>query len=354
MALINTLTKALGWIFASLIVGLVMFYLLLLAINWQDEAPGAAALQLKAVQKTYTDNKTTDNGYVVFSQHASSVEHQVAPALQQLIQQCYQARCEAVLNNAASQLPELIAQHQLLLKFYQQIRSYSHWYEPPITDVLQEIPPYQVLRNAQQLLLFQAWLAAHEQDVIRARQLLQQDLAFWRTVLPNNNSLLSKMLTVAAVKKHFAFAELIQQQLEPSLQAAVIPAIWSQPFTDNELDMQQAFSGEWVFVSTQMQQSMQQPSDKNMPVLEKLGLMLFRPLVLLQATNNENAERLLRIANGGVVPEQPWFSWLYNPVGKILNSTGSEAYSEYARQVSELELLRQQALSPYVLAANGV
>ncbi|WP_165907366.1 hypothetical protein [Rheinheimera sp. D18] len=52
---------------------------------------------------------------------------------------------------------------------------------------------------------------------------------------------------------------------------------------------------------------------------------------------------LLAQVNGHAAAEPTWYSWLYNPVGKVLNSM-TVNYVSYHARLAQLETLRQQAI----------
>ncbi|MGP9799582.1 hypothetical protein [Rheinheimera sp. NSM] len=345
MQLLLKLTKVLGLALAILLSVVTVIYILLLIINLQDETPSAAALTMQALQQPVADMNADNNGYLYFHQHAGSAEHLVSEDFSLLMRQCDVSDCHAVLM-AQPQLAQLVEQHRALADFYQQVRSYSHWYEPIPVDTAEAMPSYQSLLHAQQLLLLQAWLAVQQQDMVTAQHVLKQDLHFWRSQLQRNNLLLSKMISTAAVKRHLRFATVLKQQIAPQQQAAMMPQSWLAPFTAEELSMLRAFSGEWVFGNNVIQTVLQPAADATeSSATERLSLMLLKPLLLIQATSNERARMLLAQADGDIAPTPPWYSWLYNPLGKLLNSLGTEQYIIYRQRSEELELLRQQAIA---------
>jgi hypothetical protein len=355
VTIIVKLSRVLGRTIAGLLLFASMLYLLSWTINYQDAAPSAAAQRMQALQQAPANITADNNGYIFLRQHTAVQPQQASEAFRQLLQQCKQADCATALADAAPQLPVFVAEHQALLAFYLRLRSYSHWYEPPLTDVSSDTLAYRGLLDAQQLFLLQAWLSAQQQDMHKVREILQQDLQFWRAVLPKNNSLLSKMITVAAIKQHFSFALVIQRQLEPQLQAGMIPALWQQPFSIDELSILQVAAGEWAYGRVLTEQVFGSGSAAKLPWAEQIGLRLLRPLYQPQATRNDSAEWLLSAANGSSVTMPPWYRWFYNPLGKVLSySSNNDFLAGYHQQILALEPLRQQAVAmpPQNLAAD--
>jgi hypothetical protein len=345
VTVIVKLSRVLGRTFAGVLLISMTFYLLLWAINFHDEAPSVAVHKMQVLQHAPADITADNNGYIFLRQHTAAQPQRASEPFRQLIQQCKQADCATVLSDAAPQLTSLITEHKPLLAFYQRLRGFSHWYEPTLTDVMTDTPAYSGLLDAQQLFLLQAWLSAQQQDMTQVREILQQDLQYWRAVLPKNNSLRSKMISEAAIKTHFTFATLIQRQFEPQLQAQMIPQVWLHPFTEAELNLMQVASGEWALGRGLLEQAFAQPYQATQSLPERIGLTLLLPLLLPQATLNDNAQQLLSAAKGEASADRPWYSWLYNPIGKILNQNSNEYFAYYRQRLLALEPLRQQAVA---------
>jgi hypothetical protein len=340
----HMLVKGLSWLIASLIAAATLFYLLLLVINWQDEKPSADYLKLQSILQPPVGISANENGFAFFQQHAASNDLVLSPALAQLTRQCDATDCDALANAQPPVLDQLIEQHQPLLQFYQQLRQHQYWYEVPDSDMWQEQPRYSVLLDAQKLVLVQAFLAAKQQNVTTARQLLQQDLTFWRMVLQNNHSLLSKMVTVAAIRQHFEFAAQIRQQLAVALQPELLPESWLQPFTDEDLAITKMVAGESAFRCNSMQHMLNAPGAVEQPLSEVVLSALIKPMLQMQASCNLLAEQMLRFANAKSEPEFAWYSYLYNPVGKLLHLSTTEDYSAYRQRLLSSERLRQQTV----------
>ena len=329
---------------ATLLSIVVTIYVVLLVINWQDEAPSTAASTMRTLQEVPAEITPDNNGYEYFRQHAGATEHMVSDTFSQLMRQCDTEDCNTVLA-AQPNVAQLIDEHKPLIDFYQQVRSYPHWYEPALADAAQALPSYHGIMHAQQLLFLQAWLAAQQQDIPTVRLLLQQDLQFWRTVLSGNNLLLSKMISIEAVKRHFSFATVLKQQIEPQQQADMMPDSWLAPFTPEELSLLQALSGEWVFGDNAIAAALKEDLARDdIAITEQLSIVLSKPFFLMQATSNDRAAMLLAQANAEVQPIQPWYSWVYNPAGKLINSVTPD-YSSYQKRLEGLEPLRQQAIA---------
>lgn len=343
-----TLTKMLSKTLAVLFACLLLCYLLLLLINIRDEQPSAAAQTMQQLQQTAAntaEQSTQTNGYAYLAQHGSLPNYRLAEPLAALMRQCHQSDCQQLLG-AAPELTRWVSEHDDLAAFYQQIRSFDHWYETVPTDAAEALPSWQALLEGQQLLLAQAWLALQQQDIAQVRQLLQQDMRFWRGLLTKHNLLIGKMVSSAAIKRHFQFAAMLQQQLDSTERAALAPDSWQSAFTAQELSMRQVLSGEWVYGNAIIEQTLLSDDPIAKPnMAEKLGWWLLKPLFQPQATRNQRAAMLLAQADNTAEATTSWYSFVYNPVGRLLNISGAASYLPYRQRLEQLEPLRQQLLT---------
>lgn len=346
--MVATLTKLLGKILAVIIASLLLCYLLLLLINIKDEPPSAAAQTMQQLQQaaaSAAEQSTQTNGYAYLAQHGSLPNFRLAEPLAALMRQCNQGDCQQLLG-AEPELARWVNEHDELAAFYQQIRSFDHWYETVPTDAAEALPSWQPLLEGQQLLFAQAWLALQQQDIAQARQLLQQDMQFWRGLLTKHNLLIGKMVSSAAIKRHFEFAAMLQQELVGTARAALTPDSWQMAFTAQELNLRQVLSGEWVYGNAIIEQTLLSDDPIAKPnMAEKLAWWLLKPLYQPQATSNQRAAMLLAQADNTLTADTPWYSWVYNPVGKMLNIAGAASYLPYRQRLEQLEPLRLQLLT---------
>lgn len=338
MAILRTITKIVGW----LLLVLLSLYVMLLLVNWQDEAPSTAAIELQSIQQQVAV-PADNNGYVYYVQRNHDLRSQLPTTVLDLLQ-CQQQDCNQMLAAHQEELTELLTLQQPLLEFYLQLHSFEFWQEPiPAQSV--QFPPYQPLLNAQRLHLLQAWLAAQQHDLASTRLLLQQDLAFWRRVLRHNNSLLSKMISVSAIERHFSFGQQIIQSLEPQQQEAVLPDNWLHSFDESELDFKRPLAGEWSYANALITDMLQAtPTDSNVSWSDWLLMQLTKPFFKQQATSNEYISLLLSKLDGSEPTPVHWYHWLYNPAGKLLNRIGSLDISRYRDSLNQLESSRRDAL----------
>ncbi|WP_019676338.1 hypothetical protein [Arsukibacterium perlucidum] len=339
MAVLKTVARGTVKLLLGLLLLLIGLYLLLLAINWQDAKPNDASLHMQSLLQP-PPIPAAQNGYQHFVAHHANNELRLSESLQQLYHQCNQQDCAEALT-AKTDLAKLIAEHRQLMEFYQQLLQYPQWQEPPPT--LQDIPLYQGLLHGQRLLLWQAWLEAQQGNNKQVKTALTADYQFWQTVLTNSNSLITKMVSTAALKHHFQFAPEIIKQLPKAQRPAAVPAAWASAISDKALSLELVMAGEWHFGADILADTWLDNPDEseNQSVFETVFVRLARPLFLLQDTKNVHAQQLLKQDEQATYP---WYSWLRNPSGRLLVASSVPFYSDYRQRLQQLEPLRLQAL----------
>lgn len=322
-------------------------YLLLLAINWQDEAPSAEVTQL---QQRLTANPVEENGYQLYLEQAAQLVQTSSPALQSVFAGCALADCFARLAAEPAELEALVVSQSALLTLYNRLLLTPHWQESvPINHA--QLPPYQPLLHGQQLYLLQAYVAAMQGETQQAQLMLDADLRFWRRLLTQNRYLLSKMISVAAIERHFQLAQALAELPDTTGISLSEVHTWHSPFTSDELGLDLVLAGEWHFADQQYLMGYLAP---NQPTLsQRVVLTILMPLYQQQASSNERALLLSHCEQANWSPSYPWYQWFYNPVGKILNRAGSISCHEYLARLARLEQSRQHLLANFQTASTG-
>jgi hypothetical protein len=341
MAIFKTLARGTVKLLLGLLLLLTGFYLLLLVINWQDAKPNAASLHIQSLLQQ-PPIPAAQNGYQYYLAHSARNELLLSGQLKQLYGQCSEAQsCDDALS-FHTDLAELIAEQHQLMSFYQQLLQHPRWQEPP--PRLENIPAYQGLLHGQRLFLWQAWLDAQAGNSEQVNAALRADYQFWKNVLANNNTVIAKMISAAAVKHHFILGTVIINQLPAEQRHVAIPDEWNVALSDKELSLELALAGEWHHGSDIMHNTWHgvNPYDESeIKISEKLLLWFTRPLWLLEDSSNIFANQLQQHTEQ---VSYPWYSWLRNPVGKIFMAIGTVPYENYQQRLLKLEQLRQDAL----------
>ncbi|MCC5826857.1 hypothetical protein [Alkalimonas sp.] len=343
MRLLRKLTKALLWLIPGILLLALSLYALLLAINWQDEAPSADALLLQSFLQHDAPMADELNGYHFLQEHSDPALLPISDKLRALFAACERTDCHDELTAVSPDLPALIAEHQALLDFYQQLQMFSYWQETPLSHHSQ-IPSYQPVMHAHRLYLLHIWLKVQAGDVIAARQLLHNDLQFWRVVIRHNQHLLGSMISRGALERYFAFSQMLLASLEPEHQIALAPVGWHAPFSAEELSLERAIAGEWFFSSSYIDEVLAAPfNELGNRFAEQFTMWLLTPFLLPQATANDHATQLLACLGRSQPNDLRWYHWLYNPMGKTLKQDMCSHYQRYSLQ--ELEQHRLDTLA---------
>ena len=348
MSKIYPLLKGFGKLVVAVSVASSVGYLLLLAINWQDEAPSAEVTQL---QQRLVVGPIAENGYQLYLEQAAQLAQTASPALQSVFAGCALADCLTRLAAEPAELEALWDSQSTLLTLYNRLLLTPHWQESvPINH--EQLPPYQPLLQGQQLYLLQAYVAAMRGETRQTQLMLDADLQFWRRLLTQNRYLLSKMISVAAIERHFQLAQaLAELQDTTNLSLSEVHA-WHSPFTSDELGLDLVLAGEWQFADQQYLMGYLEPNQ--LTLSQRIVLTILMPLYQQQASSNERALLLNHCEHTNWQPSYPWYQWFYNPVGKILNRVGSISCHEYLARLERLEQSRQRLLANFQTASTGL
>jgi hypothetical protein len=339
----KTIIKGFSKLLVVLLALAVSLYLLLWAINLKDEAPSAESVQLQQILQAQKPVPEQYNGFVYYTKHHSQALN-LPDALRALVQ-CKPQQCLVELQAAQAVLPALLTQQQGVLNSYQKLLEFPDW-QYPVLGVSTQPPPLSPLIEMQQLYLFDVWGKVLTGDLAIAKTMLQQDLSFWRKQLVTSHNALYKSIAVARISRHFMFASLLQQSLPAKQYQLLIPELWRQPLNVEEMSLLLAMAGEWSFSNSAVAGIEQfRPADQSL--FERwLTLDLWRPFLKLQAVSNTYA--LLNLAcaeqkSAQSILTYPWYSWLYNPIGKILTqASGTDSCLKQNKALFDLEQQRQQ------------
>ena len=209
--------------------------------------------------------------------------------------------------------------------------------------------------HGQRLFLWQAWLEAKSGNVEQVHTALQADYQFWKTVLANTHSLITKMISMATVKHHFILGTAIINQLPADQQLDAIPDGWDVAFSDNELGLELALAGEWHFgsdITSTIRNTVPSEFGSDVNTIDTVFYLFVQPLMLVEDTKNIHATQLLQLQQDKdhQPTSAPWYSWLRNPLGKIFMATGTAHYKDYQQRLLKLEQERQDVLQNLNLA----
>lgn len=411
------LLQWIGWLIGGAVALVVTFYVALLLINLRDQPPSEFAQRLEDIYRNRPAVADADNGYIYVMgfpvapgadpqaaglQRLEWLRHRAehpedrmqpdpfqpyqpthSPAAQQIFDACGWAsnKCDAVLEATDATQPEWFATEQWQVARYRTLLARPGWLETLPPDVAAPLPAYAPVLKAQRLFLAKAHFLAGQKDAQGVREILEHDLRFWRTVLATSDILISRMIAVAALSRHFNMGNLALRRLPPEMQLAAMPETWRAPLTKDELSWHRCFAGEWVYgrnvlrqMMTENMMTMAAGLGEGPSFVQRLQDLAMEPLFQLQDTSNQSAEMLVRAADALQVPIERFIEGrdaaeelfatpagrigtlanLYNPIGDLLSGIGSTSYALYPPRVADMEGARRAAVLATELRSRKV
>ena len=270
------------------------------------------------------------------------------------------AGCVAAFDAAAANLRERLDEQRPLIERYRTLLGLSAWREVTTGDLRTPLPPYSEVGYARRLFLLETWLLAAAGDAKEVRTRLAADLALWRMVLAQSDSLFGKSIAASYMGQHFTWGNLILRRLPPDRRVAGVPDGWRKSLTDAERSMTRGLANEWRLVNGAIR-LMSEDALANSSVLDRMAAHLARPFFQPQATLNRYAavfaklEKLLSLPYaelGGALAHAPELDALptgvlavtYNLIGNAVATPQPELLANYAARVTDLEGARRAAV----------
>lgn len=406
------LAKIIGWLLLATLLLVVLFYLILVAINWKDQPPSAAVLRFEQIIAARPAVAADDNAAVymwgfgaptdgdpvevgtrrmkwleafdVGTQRDSdplpeelSFQSEGSPVVAHLGEACGQEsdrlQCASVFEATARawQPSDLDA---LALRRYEALLTRRAWRDVVPTNPAAPWPSFTNVTHAQRLYLLRLGQWAAQGRVDEVHQGLEADFAFWRTAVPAADSLIAQMIAVSALRQHFLYSNVILRGLTPEQTTRAVPADWSREISIAERSMQRVMAGEMAFWKDIMVEAKRQGVEgtalavEGPTFVERWTGYLTDPLFKAQDTMNGVAERRLQLCKSFEVPidqylrvKQYWDTApeegeisLYNPVGNILlRIQATSTYVSYVMRTSSVEGMRRAALLAVQLHTHG-
>lgn len=406
--------KIIGWIVAGTVGLGVALYLILVAINWRDQAPSAAAVQLAEAYRNRPELADDDNAFIYtmgFGVAPASDPYEMGlkrlawlrdsnssgrvndtrdplgkqpdykamrpAAVQNFVAACHPGNpdCAAAFRAGDSVFEPWQASESWLLPRYMALIRHRGWRQSVPFDVSAPLPPYGLVMDGQRLLLLDTKILAERGDYANARNLLEKDLHFWRKVLESSDILISKMLATVAITRDFELGNLVLREIPPDKVMNAVPAGWDTPLSDADRSMRRCLVGEWVFMSASLRNiDIGSEALRDDSVVSRAMTRLVMPLYRRQDSINKNAAYLLEMIQLSSAPLDQYEDAVnrtaalaqqtrsaafpphspYNPFGQFLIAIGTTDFGTYARRVADLEGVRRAALLAVTLRAANV
>lgn len=409
------------WSIAAILVICIALVLFIYNINRNDQPPSEAALRMQAAWDNRLEVADEDNAYVYFmgfsvpptespmewgkkriewarqAVDSATVAVKEKPPgevyqytqvrsdnVQALVDVCRNpvTECWAALKNGPQAVSEWTETESWLLERYKALLSHSDWRESlPSTmgyQVRELELPYSMAFDGQRLLLINAWVSTGEENTPNIKALLETDITFWRALLVSADSLITKMVATAALKKHFVWSNVILRQLPEDTESRAMPDSWLIPINSEEKSIARALRSEWLAFDVMVRNLETQLASPNQiddasdglerkSAKRRISDLLQRHYLQPQETSNLQAEYLeklsaiLDVSYSEQAPiseraeewrKQFFFELrnglrIYNRVGRILVMVGLQpnTHDDYANRVADLEGVRLAALA---------
>lgn len=392
-------------IFLAVVTGL---YLVVLAINWRDEPPSAAAKELAAALKTKPALPSAQNAYFPllaldvernadphqtgerevkraaslppFPEAPYQKQYRIDPSFQRdlslpAICRKDNARCWPSPWQDRALTKRLLTENSLLLQRYQHVLTYPG-IKLPFLNTNTPVIDVKHVWNGQWLRLLQALtlLQAGQLDV--AAEQLAADMRFYRRAFSASDILLHKMMFDSCLLRQMKAIAAFAHERPALLRNQRLSDAIASPLTPQERSIALALAGEWRFIDQTLQAQANEGARHNAGMFtdefrpwDALFLPFFKP----RATSNRIAADYMAWLRHVDVPIERMpdalrhpidvtdantnsgpFAFAYNPFGRIIASVAKPNLNEFAAKTSDLEVYRRALLLTAKLHARDV
>ena len=404
-------------ILARFILGLfglaILLYLVMLAINWRDQPPSAAYHRLEQAVTARPKVPAAENAVVYtlgFSAPVGEDPREVgARRLAWLDSFTAQTRLESdplqepldLKSNGSPEMERLAkgcgdsdrkncadgfelaadswqptATEMLALQRYRTLIALHDWSGELPPHLSAPLPAYSGVLHAQRLHLLSLGQLAGQGKVAEVRAGLSADIDYWRGAQLNAETLIAKMIAVAALRNHFFFSNLILRRVPADQVMGTMPPGWQRPFSDEERSMLLVMGGELLYTKgildyTAGDFAFSDLGEYEPGITDRLLHFFVKPMFKVQDTANGFADLHLRLCEQFAVPmsqypeakraledyavSHPHSFSIYNPTGdSILRADDGTTYLSYAYRAANPEGMRRAALLVAQLRARGI
>jgi hypothetical protein len=222
-------------------------------------------------------------------------------------------------------------------------------------DVSQPLPNYDLVMEAQRLLLLRLQGAARHGDVTQVRETLQRDHAFWRRMMATSEVLIDRMIAVSGIRQNFAFGNFALRELPRERQLAAIPPSWRTPFGAQELSLRRVMAAEFHFALRISRMPGYDPTLYETYEDELARLIAKVPgFRNTQRELNRIAAAYWQVANDFDVPLDQYLAAHQRFEQSLDNDNATGRVSQYALRSGSVEGMRRAVLATTELRARSV
>lgn len=387
----QAITKGLVKLIIVLALLLVVWVIYAVVLNWRDEAPSATTVEFLSYYQDHFPRHMENNAYAYvmgfdvpedqdplawgeqrlvwthetrFSIDASQ-EYQFPGSKAEyfahrptgvdlLLRACSFGNqdCVSTLLASASDIEEAVAEGGWVVQRYSDLLDMNTWVENIYLHIQAPLPAYQNLLVAQHLYFSDLLL---RQDSLSAEILLHtldRDLRFWRHAQQQSLTLISKMVSAAAIRQNLSWTNQLLRSLPVGAQVDLSLANHGQPLSREELSMYRVFVGEWIFGSHYMGEVIEHPESVDEKAMHPWAKFLFKRQATLNLMAEQHATLIRHVDRPldkysealatmeQLYPQESRVEYFLKPanaVGRILVAVATPAYQDYFVRVGDIE-----------------
>jgi hypothetical protein len=289
--MLRKIAKFFAWLIGGAIGLVVLFYLVVLVINWRDVPPSEEALRFAQMYANRPHVADEQNAFIymvgISVEHAqepmhagkamlerarestsdSDVSEYIHPdypqiefkdvrkkEMQEIMKSCkaFEDTCPSLLDRKSLAAALKGTPDETLLNRYRHMIALREWQDIYPRGLTGPIPPFGPAMDGQTLSMLDIWLQAEVRGAKTTIAMLDADAKFWRKVLVSSDSLITSMVAVSALKKNLYWTNLLMRRLSGNNASVDVPPIWTNPISDEERLMESAWVGEWVMAEPMM------------------------------------------------------------------------------------------------------
>ena len=411
--------KLLGKTLLVLLASAVLLFAVALAVNWNDRPASADTRRLGGLIASRPQVPDAENAYIyllgftapededpveigaqrrdwlaeIVPVHFDQGDDPLRTALKfreagEASQQAFKSACqEDDRKDCGAEFEALSASWRpshldaLALVRYERLLTRYHLRELVRLDLRAPLPPYGEVLYTQRIALLAQMQNATAGRLDEIGRFLRADIAFWRAQQRAANSLISKMIAVAALRNHFYFSNLILRRIPADKVMSVVPEDWSREFSAEERSMLAVMAGELLFVENTFAEleegDLEKPGDDESEESRERAAIRRAiydfEMIFFQQQDQVNfyATRYAHMADAFDIPmvryaeaeasfrefleSEPRGMHLYNPIGCwIRDQDDGMSYAEYPLRVASVEGMRRAALVTTQLRSRAV
>ena len=191
------------------------------------------------------------------------------------------------------------ATETLALQRYRALLALRAWRDELPPHLSAPLPAYSGILHGQRLHLLSLRQVAGQGEIADVRAGLSADFEYWRGAQLNAETLISKMIAIAALRNHFFFSNLVLRRLPADQVMDTMPSDWQRPFSDDERSMLLVMGGELLYTKgildyTAGDFAYSDLEDFELSTTDRLLNFLVKPMFQAQDTANGIADQHLR------------------------------------------------------------